>query len=106
MRPVLAALADGSPWRARDLVPMLADQFKLSDVERKQLLPSGAQQVIDNRIAWALTYLAKAGLLVRPQRGYVEITPAGKKALHDYPDRIDNKILITFPSFQEFITSK
>lgn len=102
MRPVLAAVADGAPHRARDLVPLLANQFNLSEQEQKQFLPSGAQQVLDNRVHWAITYLGKAGLLSRPQRGYVQVTPAGMNALHDFPDRIDNKALMAFPTFQEF----
>lgn len=102
MRPVLAAVAEGTELRARDLVPLLADQFSLSEEERKQFLPSGGQQVFDNRVFWAITYLAKAGLLSRPRRGYVQITPVGQKALHNHPDRIDNKVLMTFPSFQDF----
>ena len=55
MRPVLASIADGAEHRARDLVPQLADDFQLSDQERKQLLPSGGQRVIDNRVFWAIT---------------------------------------------------
>jgi len=102
MRPVLVAVADGSEHRARDLIPLLADEFKLSEQERKQLLPSGGQRVIDNRVYWAMTYLAKAGLLARPKRGYVQISDAGRKALQDHPTRIDNTILMTFPRFQEF----
>ena len=102
MRPVLAALSDGSPHRSRDLIPALSDQFGLSEHDRKQLLPSGAQEVMDNRVFWAMTHLAKAGLLSRPQRGFAQITPAGSKALLDNPARIDIKVLMNYPGFREF----
>ena len=102
MRPLLAAVADGSPHRVRDLVAVIADDFHLSEEERKQLLPSGTQRVIDNRVFWATTYLRKAGLLSTPQRGFIEITPTGRAVLQKNPKRVDVSVLMQFPSFQAF----
>ena len=34
----------------------LADEFGLSDEERRVLLPSGQQAAFDNRVSWARTY--------------------------------------------------
>lgn len=106
MRPVLAAVADGSPHRIRDLVPLLADQYKLSDEERNQLLPSGMQRILDNRVGWAVSYMKKAGLLTSPQKGVTQITSVGLQVLKDHPERVDNSVLAQFPSFQEFKAPK
>lgn len=81
MRPVLAHLSDGLTRRTRDVKDAMADEFQLSDLERAELLPSGRQRTMDNRIGWALTYLSQAGLVRRPSRGQVEIMDAGRAAL-------------------------
>lgn len=47
----------------------IASRFGLSNEEREQLLPSGKQRVLHNRIHWAKTYLTKAGLLESPSAG-------------------------------------
>jgi len=106
MRPVLAAVADGSSHRIRDLVVLLADKYKLSPEERNQLLPSGAQRVLDNRVGWAASYMKKAGLLSSPQKGFTQITSVGLQVLKEHPDRLDNSVLAQFPSFQEFKAPK
>jgi restriction system protein len=80
IRPLLSAVADGQPHRIRELVPKLADEFKLTAYDRSQLLPK--QPVIDNRVNWATTYLKKANLLSTPQRGFVQITSAGQQVLN------------------------
>jgi restriction system protein len=102
MRPSLELLADGATRRARDVVGAIAERFELTDDEREQLLPSGRQRVIDNRVGWALTYLFQAGLTERPQRAHVRITDLGRQALTDHPDRIDMKVLEQFPAYVDF----
>lgn len=51
----------------------------LSNEDRLEVLPSGGQTVFKNRVAWANTYLKKAGLLDSPARATVVITKAGVK---------------------------
>ena len=74
MRPALAHLADGQLHRSREVKETLSDQFGLTDAERAELLPSGRQRVMDNRVGWALTFLSQAGLVERPSRGVVRIS--------------------------------
>ena len=102
MRPALTHLADGQLHRSREVKDALADVFGLSEAERAELLPSGRQRVIDNRVGWALTYLSQAGLVNRPARGQVQITPSGQKVLASHAERIDLKVLEQFPSYLEF----
>lgn len=41
----------------------------VTEGSQEQLLPSGKQTTYSNRIAWALTHMGKAGLVIRPARG-------------------------------------
>lgn len=102
MRPVLAHLADGAVHRSREVKDAMADEFRLTEEERADLLPSGRQRTIDNRVGWALTYLTQAGLATRPSRGHVSLTDDGRSALSANPDRIDIKVLEQFPAYLEF----
>jgi restriction system protein len=102
MLPLLEALADGTERRVRDLTGCLADRFSLTDAERQELLPSGQQTYVANRVAWAKTYLKKAGLLDSPSRGVVRITDQGRKVLAERPAKIDSDFLKRFQSFKDF----
>jgi restriction endonuclease Mrr len=65
MHPVLEIAAKGEtsvPLTEADI----ATRFGLSDAEREELLPSGKQRVLHNRIHWAKFYLTKAGFLESP----------------------------------------
>jgi len=50
--------------------------------------------------------MKKAGLLLAPRRGVVQITERGLQVLKDNPKRVDNKVLRGFPEFLEFQDSK
>ncbi len=101
MLPLLR-LAEQGEIKNTDTYEKLADEFHLSNEEREQLLPSGRQTVVANRVGWARTYLTKAGLLERSRRGQYRITERGKTAIEQNPSRIDNRYLKQFPEFQEF----
>jgi restriction system protein len=102
MLPLLILAKDGEPHNIHDAVNSLADQFKLSEVERSVLLPSGQQPIFDNRVGWAKTYMKKAGLLEGPTRGYFQITAKGKEVINSNPSRIDKKFLMQFEEFRGF----
>ncbi|HEY4289030.1 MAG TPA: restriction endonuclease [Puia sp.] len=105
MLPLLHILSDGNEHELRDTINRLSDQFQLAEEEKNELLPSGNQPVIDNRVGWARTYLKKAGLLENPRRGILNISEAGKKLLDTKPQRIDVKYLKTLPGFKEWHAS-
>lgn len=102
MLPVLQICADKNEHSLREVIETLAVQLNISPEERRDLLPSGRQPVLDNRVGWARTYLKKAGLLEATRRGYVRITPRGLDVLADSPKRIDVKLLEKFDEFIEF----
>ena len=84
------------------MVEELANQLGLSPEERSELLPSGKQTVFSNRVHWAKTYLAQAGLIENTRRGHLKITPRGQQTLAAHPSRIDNAFLSQFQEFQQF----
>jgi restriction system protein len=104
MRPCLAVHQDRQPHTPTDLRDRLAAQMHVSDEGRAVMLPSGRQPVFSNRVAWAVTHLAQAGLLERPARGLTQITARGSEVLNRYPDRVDMKILSQFAEYEEFRT--
>ena len=50
MLPLMRLCAGGKEHAIIETTETLADQFKLSDDERKALLSSGAQEVLRNRV--------------------------------------------------------
>jgi restriction system protein len=101
MLPVLRFAADGET-RVPDFEEKIANEFGLTGAERDQLLPSGRQRVLNNRIHWAKFYLIKAGLMTSPRRGRFVTSEAGRTLLASKPERIDVNRLLEYPSFQEF----
>lgn len=102
MLPLLKLTADGEEHFLHDVIEALAQEFGLSDEERKEMLPSGQQAVFRNRVGWALTYMKKAALIEATRRGYFRITDRGKEVLSQKPLTIDAKFLEQFPEFIEF----
>ncbi|VBB44952.1 Mrr restriction system protein [uncultured Desulfatiglans sp.] len=102
MLPILKFTGDGKEHSLRETIEFLAQQFGLSDEERKELLPSGRQATFDNRVGWARTYMKKAGLLDYTGRGLFCITERGKEVLSKNPTEINAKFLKKFPEFVEF----
>jgi restriction system protein len=58
----------------------------LSDEERQEMLPSGAQLIYKNRAAWAHDRLKRAGLSASPKRGIWKITVDGLKFIAQHPE--------------------
>ena len=106
MRAILQLAADGQSHTIRDALDRLATEFGLSDDDRKELLPSGRQEVFTNRVAWAKTHLRMAGLIEAPSRGVFRITDRGQQVLKDNPDRVDLRILRQQPGYLEARDSK
>jgi restriction system protein len=102
MLPLLQYAADGEEHSLRESIEALAKSFSLSENDRMQLLPSGRQPVMDNRVGWARTYLAKAGLLEVTRRGHFRITARGREVLRENPELINVRYLDRFPEFVSF----
>ncbi len=102
MLPLLELAGEGETLQLRKAVDILAERFALTEDEKRELLPSGKQSKLHNRVAWARTYLKKAGLLDSPRRGFFCITDRGRRILDEKPSRINAKFLEQFDDFQIF----
>ncbi|RTE50352.1 restriction endonuclease [Actinobaculum sp. 352] len=85
MTPTLRVLSDGVTRHGREIRPLVAAQAKLTRRQKNIMLPSGQQLMYENRIGWALSFLAIVGALERPKRGNYRITDAGRQVLKQFP---------------------
>jgi len=103
MLPLLKYCADNpNEHRIDELINVIIKHFRLTDEERNQLLPSGKQEIIDNRVGWARSHLKIAGLLEDPRRGYVKITRLGTETIAKNPQDINVKFLNQFEKYREY----
>lgn len=105
IKPFLTVLGDGQNHTLKELKSIVAPALGLTPSDMKEVLPSGRQTVFDNRINWAGTYLAKAGLVTRPARATFAITEDGRKVLEENPSVIDINYLSRFDCFRAFQTN-
>ncbi|WP_353259039.1 restriction endonuclease [Prochlorothrix hollandica] len=103
--PLLKLAEDGHQHSLQDAMRDLANYFKLTEQESKDLLPSGKQTVFANRVGWSRTHLKKAGLLEYPNRSFFQITPLGIELLETKPSDINTNLLKQYPQYLEFIGS-
>ena len=54
MLPLLKLIADGQEHTSSQAIEALDQQFKLTDADRRELLPSGRQAKFVNRVGWAV----------------------------------------------------
>ncbi len=104
MLPLLQAAADGKEHVLAQTADAIAELLELTPADRAELLPSGGQLKFYNRVGWARTYMAKAGLLETVGRGRFRITERGLEVLKEKPARIGINLLNRFPEFVAFRT--
>lgn len=100
MLPLLKICADGQEHTNREVVEALSLEFELTEKDQKELLPSGQQFVMDNRVAWARAHMKMAQILENTQRGVFRITKRGKEILDRSPDKINLRFLRQFPEYE------
>lgn len=97
----LKAVSDGELHSAKDVRNNIANSMKLTEEDLAEMLPSGTQRTFDNRVAWARTYIDKAGLIETPMRGKYHITEEGIRALASN-EKIDIAYLEKSEEFKNF----
>lgn len=97
----LKAVSDGELHSAKDVRNNIANSMKLTEEDLAEMLPSGSQRTFDNRVAWARTYLDKAGLIETPMREKYHITEEGIRALTSN-EKIDLAYLEKSEKFKDF----
>jgi len=100
MLPLLKFCSDGKEHTNREALDALAQEFGLTEEEQKELLPSGQQCVIDNRVAWARAHMKMADILENTRRGVFRITERGQDILKQKPEEINLRFLRNFPEYE------
>jgi len=99
MLPLLKFVSDGQKHSVKETIQNLGQQFKLTESELSELLPSGVQGVFYNRVYWAKAHLKMAGLLENTRRAHFRITDEGKEFLTNHPSFINVKALKSIPAY-------
>lgn len=87
IEPVLRYLAAHPEGvSAKDAHEAAADVLCVSDEDKQELLPSGAQPIYKNRAGWAHDRLKRAGLSSSPRRGTWKITQKGLDFIASHPE--------------------
>src|SRR6476660_5051131 len=90
LTPLLKLCEDKNEHSYREAIEYLSSFFKLTNEDRKELLPSSGIPVFDNRVGWTQSELKHSGLIESTRRGYFRITDRGLAALSQNI-RIDKK---------------
>jgi|SRR6516225_8437679 restriction system protein len=86
MLPLLKRLADGGEHKFSGIVAKLGTDFRLTEEQLSELLPSGTQSIFASRVGWARLYLEKAGLLGAPKTRILADYGTGANTIkEDYP---------------------
>lgn len=87
----------------KETLEEMARVFSLTqeDLEEKN---AGGNNLLYNRLSWAITYLYNARLLDKPERkGSILITDRGREVLTQNLTHIDKEFLMQFPEFKDYI---
>jgi restriction system protein len=102
MLPVLREFADGAEHAPKDIRQRVAERLHLTSDDIAELVPSGGQTRLANRVAWAHIYLKRAGLLASGRRGIYRIAPRGEEVLRSPPAQLNMQFLERYPEYREF----
>ncbi len=94
IEPILRHLASrpsGVP--ARDVHDAAASALGLTEPDRDELLPSGAQRIYKNRAGWAHDRLKRAGYSASPRRGLWQLTSAGLAFAQAHPSSLSDELV-------------
>lgn len=101
MLPCLKSISKRDLSTVYDVLGDIQKVYSLTEGQMNELLPSGLEPIIKNRVGWTIFYLMKAGLLKRPARGKYQIADLGTKAIQS-GEKINNSFLMQFDSFKAF----
>ena len=77
-KPILQFLSDQKIHTLKEIKQYVAKEFKLTERDMEEMLPSGRQTYFSNRVGWARTYLKKAGLIDSPAKASFRMTTEGQ----------------------------
>lgn len=113
LHPAFELIAKHNELKLSELLKKLREyfashpEFKTTEEEFNQMVPSKAMPKFNNRVSWATVCLCKAGLIQRTQRGVYSLTEKGRNVfLVEKPERVDIKFLMRYPEFENFYKGK
>ena len=102
LQPILDIMKDEQEYSLSQLTDALAKEYKVSDSQRKELLPSGKYPIFRSRVSWAKTYLDKARLIETTKRAHYKITDRGISLLSEGHKKFDIALLNQYSEFRVF----
>jgi len=102
MLPLLKVMGGGHEMSTIQMRDAVASNLFMTAEALSLHLPIGQQNVFNNRIGWAITFLYKACLLKRPRREIYIISEIGKQVLLEHPVEIDAEFLRSYDNFNKF----
>ncbi len=108
MKKVIDLMSNGKVWERKDLILHIKQELihrkEVSEEEASQKLEKSGQYRLDNRIAWAITHLHKAGILEKVGRAMYKLSEHG---LYIYQKGIEVNMeyLRRIPSYSEWLSS-
>jgi len=105
MLPLLKFASDKKEHSTNEALEYLASEFKLTEDQKNEMLPSGNQKIFSNRVFWAKSYLKMAKLIETTTKGVFKITERGLQTINKKPDELNIKYLKIFPDFLELYQS-
>ncbi len=100
--PVLKYSSEHNEISLNEIREFLTQHFTLTDEEKAERVPSGAQTKFDNRIYWTKSYFSKAKLIENTKRSHFKITDRGRSFLANFSDYISINDLKTIGEFRDF----
>lgn len=105
LAPLLGLASRVEDLQVAEAIRRLAEELAVAPEDLEDTLPSGGRR-FDSRVAWAATYLVKAGLLDRPKRGYVRLTEEGRNLVRGGLPQLDEAYLMRYPGFARWVRSE
>lgn len=101
MLPLLKYIGDNKEYSKKEVVEVLSNTMKLTEAEKREMLPSRNQPVFYNRVTWVIAHFKAAKIIENTKRGFIKITPLGIDILNQNPPVINLKFLKQLPTYQE-----
>lgn len=98
---VLRTLKDEKECNMKRFLEVAKNEFSVSEKESEEMVKSGTQTMLYNRVSWSCTYLKQAGLIERVGRGTYNLSAEGEKV-------VASGVVVTvdflrkYKSFQDF----
>jgi len=104
--PFLRILSDGYEHTTKGMAEDVAKHFGLSKDDCEEMLPSGNQRRLSNRIGWARTHLKHALLIEYINRGVMKITERGQQLIATNPSALTLRDLDKIPEHNDWFHKK